>query len=96
MLTLPMFETQQLVLRRFELDEAAYVQYWLNDPEMADTLMDVTLPYTLDDARNMITFSHAAVISGEAYLSLRQDALKNGVFEDVEFYGLVKGASAQA
>lgn len=182
MLTLPMFETERLVLRRFELDEAEDIRYLLDDPQVAGTGAGVPLPFTLEDARKMIMHSHEAVLTGEAYHfaienkyddmligcinievtsahnrgelaywvghyfwrhgyateaakrivefafddlklnrvygyclarnvasarvlmkagleyegTLRQDALKNGVFEDVEFYGLVKGASAQA
>lgn len=68
MLTLPVLETDSLVLRRFELDDAERVHTLLNTPQVADTLMDITLPYTLEDARKLIMYSHEAVPTGTAYL----------------------------
>jgi [ribosomal protein S5]-alanine N-acetyltransferase len=68
MLTLPVLETERLVLRRFELDDAEYIHLLLNNPEVAYTLMDINLPYTLDDARSMIIHTHSAVLDGSAYV----------------------------
>ena len=68
MLTLPILETDQLILRRFELSEADRIKELLDNPRVADTLMDVTLPYTLEVAHQMITHSHQAVLMGEAFM----------------------------
>lgn len=68
MLTLPLLETENLVLRRFELVDADRIQALLNNPRVADTLMDVKLPYTLEDARRLVMYSHEAVPAGTAYL----------------------------
>ena len=61
-------ETARLRLRRFELADAPAVQQLLNDPEVTGTLMDKTLPYSLEDAHTLITASHKGFESGRAYV----------------------------
>lgn len=61
-------ETERLLLRRLEPNDATTIQTLLNDPEVSGTLMDISLPFTLDDARAMIAASHTAFVEGTAYV----------------------------
>ena len=68
MTVFPTLETNRLCLRRFELADAPAVQALINDPDVTGNLMDVALPFTLDDARAMIVRSHETSESGAAYV----------------------------
>lgn len=64
----PSLETQRLRLRRFENTDAPIVQELLSDPDVIGNLIDITLPYSLDDAHRMITDSHRAFAEESAYV----------------------------
>ena len=68
MSALPTLETERLLLRCFEMKDAPVVQQLLSDPEVTGNLMDTTLPFTLEDAEQMITRSHQAVEANTAYM----------------------------
>ena len=68
MTAFPTLETERLLLRCFELSDAATIQQLMNDPEVTGNLMDTNLPYSLEDAESMITNSHRAFEAGDAYV----------------------------
>lgn len=69
MLTLPMLETERLVLRRFEMSDAETMELLMNEPQIIAMLIDAPpQPYTIDAARRYILHSHEAVLSGEDYV----------------------------
>ena len=63
----PTLETERLRLRCFEETDAPVVQELLSDPEVIGNLIDITLPYSLDDAHRMIADSHRAFAESAAY-----------------------------
>jgi RimJ/RimL family protein N-acetyltransferase len=83
MIAFPVLETGRLRLRRFELADAPAVQQLLNDPEVTGTLMDKTLPFSLDDAQAMIASSHEGFETGRAYVF----ALVRKLNDDLVGYG---------
>jgi ribosomal-protein-alanine N-acetyltransferase len=86
MIAFPTLETARLRLRLFEPDDAPAVQQLLNDPEVTGTLMDKTLPYSLDDARVMIAASHDGFARGTAYVFAVVRKLNNDLvgYGDIE------------
>jgi RimJ/RimL family protein N-acetyltransferase len=68
MSSFPSLETGRLLLRRFEMADAAITQKLLDDPEVVGNLIDKVLPYSLADAEALIKRSHQAFASGEAYV----------------------------
>jgi RimJ/RimL family protein N-acetyltransferase len=64
----PVLVTERLRLRCFEQTDIPLVHQYLNDPQVAGTLMDITPPYSLYDALALVAHSHDAFTEGSAYL----------------------------
>ncbi|MAS32388.1 MAG: GNAT family N-acetyltransferase [Anaerolineaceae bacterium] len=64
----PILETERLRLRDLRISDAETIQTLLNEPEITGNLMDKALPYSLEDAQSLITYSQDAFAQGKAYM----------------------------
>lgn len=62
-----MLETERLILRPPELDEATRIQELADDPDVAGMVSPMPFPYTLESAESWIRSVHAEIDAGEAY-----------------------------
>src|SRR5262245_19438008 len=67
MKTLPIFETERLILRQFELSDQKAVQRILSDPQVTATLLDIPEPFLPSDAELWIRGGHAGIAADELF-----------------------------